>query len=105
MQPLGSESITDPSLLLRVAPPLPQTSVLTLMVVTTWDVPYSFGEALRLGHSMAGSHVPHQGLRRPKSSAQQLSSCRLYAGCRVAHRQALSTLFQEIWAASRFGSV
>ena len=88
MQPLGSESITDPSLLLRVAPPLPQTSVLTLMVVTTWDVPLAF-----------------HGRFSRSASGPAMSSCRQYAGCRVAHRQALSTLFQEIWAASRFGSV
>jgi hypothetical protein len=87
-QPLGSRFITNPSSLLRVAPPLPWPSVLALMVVTTCGVPLAC-----------------HGRFSCSASGPAMSSCRLYAGCRVVRKQVAPTLIREEWAASRFGSV
>ena len=54
MQPLCSSSITEPSSLLRVAPPLCPASVLSLL----WGLHLSFSLSIRA----TGSHVPHMSL-------------------------------------------
>ena len=56
MQPLCSNSITEPSTLLRVAPPLCPASVLSLL----WVLHLSFSLVIRA----TGSHVPCQSLNQ-----------------------------------------
>jgi hypothetical protein len=60
MQPLRSDSITEPSSLLRVAPPLCSASVLSFL----WDLHLNFS----LNIETTGSHVPHKSLTQIRAT-------------------------------------
>src|SRR5215469_10646708 len=71
MQPLRSDPITEPSSLLRVAPPLCPASVL----LSSWGHPF-------------GLLPSHRGDRFPRSLQEPSSeSRRLHAGCRLGRTQ------------------